>query len=168
MRCSVTVDLSIRPEWVWGILKNLRLLLPRRNASDEDLMLSHAGAAPSLPPPRTSLKKYSASLARKKNLYSHYQLLTKSILHSFALCGYGKNKCRNFAAEKGKPLPAKGSQARLLGADKPNGAKARSFGEINFPSSQATLSYRVAVAIDAPSASAGRRGLWVLGGPGVI
>ena len=70
--------------------------------------------------------------------------------------------------KRGKPLPAKGSQARLLGADKPNGAKARSFGEINLPSSQATLSYRVAVATDAPSASAWRRGLWVLRGPGVI
>ena len=42
-----------------------------------------------------------------------------------------------------------GSQARLLGADKPNGAKARSSEELKFLSSQATLSYRVAVATDA-------------------
>ena len=40
---------------------------------------------------------------------------------------------------------------------KVNSAKARSFREINLPSSQATLSYRVAVATDAPFASAGRR-----------
>ena len=44
-----------------------------------------------------------------------------------------------------------GSQARLLGADKPNGAEAHSSGKINLPSSQATLSYRVAVATDALS-----------------
>ena len=37
----------------------------------------------------------------------------------------------------------------LLYTDESNGAKAHSFGEINLPSSQATLSYRVAVATDA-------------------
>ena len=95
-----------------GELKISVFLLPRRNASDEDLMLSHAGAAPSLPPPRTSLNKcsaslnkYSASLARDK-IFSHtLSAPYKSILHSFALCGYSKNKCRNFAAEKGKASP---------------------------------------------------------------
>ena len=38
---------------------------------------------------------------------------------------------------------------KLLGGDKPNGAKARSSEELKFLSSQATLSYRAAVATDA-------------------
>ena len=43
------------------------------------------------------------------------------------------------------------------GEAKANGAEARSSEELKFLSSQATLSYRVAVATDAPFASAGRR-----------
>ena len=54
--------------------------------SDDDLMLSHSGAAPSLPPPRTSLKKYSASLARKKKYFTHIisalQKVFCTLLHS--------------------------------------------------------------------------------------
>ena len=46
------------------------------------------------------------------------------------------------------------SQARLLGADKPNGAKAHSSGELKLSSSQVALSYRATVATDAPFASA--------------
>ena len=42
-----------------------------------------------------------------------------------------------------------GRQVALLGEDKPNSAKARSSEELKFLSSQATLSYRVAVATDA-------------------
>ena len=45
--------------------------------------------------------------------------------------------------------PSDDSQARLLWGDKPNGAEARSSEELKFLSSQATLSYRVAVATDA-------------------
>ena len=53
---------------------------------------------------------------------------------------------------------AKGSQARLLGRDKPDGAKAHSSGEINLPSSQPMLA-RIGVATDALSRRPEERGL---------
>ena len=59
-----------------------------------------------------------------------------------------KNFCSNFAAEI-KEDPSESSQARLLGADKPNGAKAHSSGELKLSSSQVALSYRATVATDA-------------------
>ena len=46
--------------------------------------------------------------------------------------------------------PPDSSQARLLGADKSNGAKAHSSGELKFSSSQVALSYRATIANDAP------------------
>ena len=46
-------------------------------------------------------------------------------------------------------MPAKASEDALLWGAKANGARARSSEELKFLSSQATLSYRVAVATDA-------------------
>jgi hypothetical protein len=57
--------------------------------------------------------------------------------------------------------------ALLLG-DKPNGAKAHSSGEINLPSSQPTLSYRVGIATDAhPRVSSELRELLFFAGAAV-
>ena len=56
-----------------------------------------------------------------------------------------------FPGEKGLLGETKvnGAKARSSGGDKPKGAKARSSEELKFLSSQATLSYRVAVASSA-------------------
>ena len=54
-------------------------------------------------------------------------------------------------------------QAALLGADKPNGAKAHSSGELKLSSSQVALSYCATVATDAPFASALRKKSKLLG-----